>query len=106
MLGSRVRTGARQVRVEVVCWRTTLTHKNISGMADQCPPYHWVPNGRTEFGSRPNMTPDEREKLIRRTNDELWNTGNVDFCDDVFAARCSIHNPTPSTGSMAQGSGA
>jgi hypothetical protein len=36
------------------------------------------------------MTPDEREKLIRRTNDELWNTGNVDFCDDVFAARCSI----------------
>ena len=39
MLGSRVRTGARQVRVDVVCWRTTLTHKDISGMADQCPPY-------------------------------------------------------------------
>ena len=40
------------------------------------------------------MTQEERENLIRRTNDELWNKGNVDVCDDVFATYCSIHDPS------------
>lgn len=40
------------------------------------------------------MTPDERRDLIRRTNDEMWNKGNVDVCDEVFADNCSFHDPS------------
>ncbi|MGH3517952.1 MAG: ester cyclase [Haloechinothrix sp.] len=39
------------------------------------------------------MTPDERKDLIRRGYDELWNKGNLDVCDEVFASHCSFHNP-------------
>jgi steroid delta-isomerase-like uncharacterized protein len=37
---------------------------------------------------------DDRKKLIRRMTDELWNKGNLDVCDEVFAERCSIHDPS------------
>ena len=40
------------------------------------------------------MTPDERRDLIRRMNDEMWNKGNVDVCDEVFADNCSFHDPS------------
>jgi steroid delta-isomerase-like uncharacterized protein len=40
------------------------------------------------------MTPDERRELIRRANDEMWNKGNVDVCDEVFADNCSFHDPS------------
>lgn len=40
------------------------------------------------------MTANDREKLIRRYTDELWNKGNVDVIDDVFDARASIHDPS------------
>ncbi len=39
------------------------------------------------------MTPDERRDQIRRTSDELWNKGNLDVCDEVFAPNCSFHLP-------------
>jgi steroid delta-isomerase-like uncharacterized protein len=40
------------------------------------------------------MTPDERKGLVRRLTDELWNKGNLDVCDEVFAANCSFHDPS------------
>jgi steroid delta-isomerase-like uncharacterized protein len=40
------------------------------------------------------MTPEQRKDLIRRTSDELWNKGNVDVCDEVYAANCSFHDPS------------
>ncbi len=40
------------------------------------------------------MTPDERKGLVRRLTDELWNKGNLDVCDEVFAAHCSFHDPS------------
>jgi len=40
------------------------------------------------------MTPDERKGLVRRLTDELWNKGNLDICDEVFAAHCSFHDPS------------
>ena len=40
------------------------------------------------------MTPDERKTLVRRLTDELFNKGNLDVCDDVFAAHCSFHDPS------------
>jgi len=40
------------------------------------------------------MTPDERKGLVRRLTDELWNKGNVDICDEVFATNCSFHDPS------------
>lgn len=40
------------------------------------------------------MTADERRELIRRANDEMWNNGNVDVCDEVFADNCSFHDPS------------
>jgi steroid delta-isomerase-like uncharacterized protein len=40
------------------------------------------------------MTPDERKSLVRRLTDELWNKGNLDVCDEVFAAHCSFHDPS------------
>lgn len=39
------------------------------------------------------MTPDERKALLRRATDELWNKGNVDVCDEVYAGNCSFHLP-------------
>ncbi|WP_211240657.1 ester cyclase [Hamadaea tsunoensis] len=32
--------------------------------------------------------------MIRRVSDELWNKGNVDICDEVFAQNCSFHDPS------------
>jgi steroid delta-isomerase-like uncharacterized protein len=55
---------------------------------------HLPRQGRTQFGRRPNLTPDDREQLIRRTNDELWNKGNVEVCDEVYSTHSSIHNPS------------
>ena len=40
------------------------------------------------------MTPDERKSVVRRWNDELWNKGNLEVCDEVFAANCSFHDPS------------
>jgi steroid delta-isomerase-like uncharacterized protein len=40
------------------------------------------------------MTPEERIALIRRANDELWNQGNLDVCDEIFASHCSFHDPS------------
>jgi len=40
------------------------------------------------------MTPDEGKGLVRRLTDELWNKGNLDVCDEVFAAHCSFHDPS------------
>ena len=39
------------------------------------------------------MTPDERRSLIRRTTEELWDKGNVDISDEVYAPNCSFHLP-------------
>src|SRR6266540_1392970 len=36
------------------------------------------------------MTPDERKGLVRRLTDELWNKGNLDVCDEVFAAHWTM----------------
>lgn len=40
------------------------------------------------------MTPDDYRNLIRRANDEMWNKGNLDVCDELFADNCSFHDPT------------
>jgi len=40
------------------------------------------------------MTPEERKDLIRRMYDELLNKGNLDVCDEVYAANCSFHDPS------------
>jgi steroid delta-isomerase-like uncharacterized protein len=40
------------------------------------------------------MTPDERKGLLRRAVDELWNSGNLDICDDLYAENCSFHDPS------------
>ena len=37
---------------------------------------------------------EDREKLIRRYTDEVWNKGNVDLCDDIFETHASIHDPS------------
>ncbi|BCJ36635.1 hypothetical protein Athai_41380 [Actinocatenispora thailandica] len=39
------------------------------------------------------MTPEERKAAIRRLNDELWNKGNVDACDEMYAEHCTMHDP-------------
>ena len=39
------------------------------------------------------MTPDERKGLFRRLSNEMFNQGNLDICDEVFAAHCSFHDP-------------
>lgn len=39
------------------------------------------------------MTPDERRTQVRRLADELWNQGNVDYADQVYASNCSFHDP-------------
>jgi len=40
------------------------------------------------------MTSEDRKNMIRRVSDELWNKGNVDICDEVFAQNCSFHDPS------------
>jgi steroid delta-isomerase-like uncharacterized protein len=40
------------------------------------------------------MTLVERKGLVRRLTDELWNKGNLDICDEVFAPHCSFHDPS------------
>ncbi|PXY30434.1 ester cyclase [Prauserella sp. PE36] len=40
------------------------------------------------------MTPEERRDAMRRLADELWNRGNLDVCDELFAAHCSFHDPS------------
>jgi len=37
---------------------------------------------------------EDREKLIRRYTEEVWNKGNVDLCDDIFETHASIHDPS------------
>lgn len=37
---------------------------------------------------------DDRQQLLRRMTDELWNKGNLDVCDQLFAERCSFHDPS------------
>jgi steroid delta-isomerase-like uncharacterized protein len=40
------------------------------------------------------MTTDERIDLYRRTIDAVWNKGDLDACDNLFAAHCMFHDPT------------
>lgn len=40
------------------------------------------------------MTPGEREQMIRRVMDELWNKGNLEVCGEVFAEHCGFHDPS------------
>jgi steroid delta-isomerase-like uncharacterized protein len=40
------------------------------------------------------MTPDERAGLMRRAMSEMWNEGNLEICDEIFAAHCSFHDPS------------
>jgi steroid delta-isomerase-like uncharacterized protein len=40
------------------------------------------------------MTMDERADMFRRTMDALWNKGDLDACDEIFAAHCMFHDPT------------
>ncbi|HEX6359349.1 ester cyclase [Actinophytocola sp.] len=40
------------------------------------------------------MTPDERRDLLRRVNDRMWNEGDLDACDELFASNCSFHDPS------------
>jgi steroid delta-isomerase-like uncharacterized protein len=40
------------------------------------------------------MTPDERKQTLRRVIDEVYNKGNVDAMDEVFAPHCSFHDPS------------
>jgi steroid delta-isomerase-like uncharacterized protein len=40
------------------------------------------------------MTADETRAVIRRCIDELWNRGNSDATDQMYAAHCSFHDPT------------
>ncbi|HEY3503859.1 MAG TPA: ester cyclase [Actinocatenispora sp.] len=40
------------------------------------------------------MTPDERKQAMRHLTDELWNKGNLDICDEMYAANCSFHQPS------------
>jgi steroid delta-isomerase-like uncharacterized protein len=40
------------------------------------------------------MTMDERADLFRRTMDAVWNRGDLDACDELFAGHCMFHDPT------------
>ena len=40
------------------------------------------------------MTMDERADLYRRTMDAVWNKGDLDACDKLFAEHCMFHDPT------------
>ena len=40
------------------------------------------------------MASIDRKDLIRRMTDELWNKGNLEICDEVFASNCSFHDPS------------
>ncbi|WP_245959721.1 ester cyclase [Prauserella flavalba] len=40
------------------------------------------------------MTPEERRETLRRVVDDLWNRGNLDACDELFAEHCSFHDPS------------
>lgn len=40
------------------------------------------------------MTQEERRDLARRGPDELFNKGNLDICDELYAPNCSFHNQT------------
>lgn len=40
------------------------------------------------------MTPDERRDRIRRVTDRLWNEGDLDALDELYAAHCSFHDPS------------
>ncbi|MCK6212257.1 ester cyclase [Georgenia sp. EYE_87] len=40
------------------------------------------------------MTMEERADLFRRTMDAVWNRGDLDACDELFAAHCMFHDPT------------
>jgi steroid delta-isomerase-like uncharacterized protein len=39
------------------------------------------------------MTPEDRKSTIRRLTDQLWNQGNLEVCDEIFAENCSFHDP-------------
>jgi steroid delta-isomerase-like uncharacterized protein len=39
------------------------------------------------------MTPDERRDLLRRATDRVWNKGDLDACDELFATHCTFHDP-------------
>lgn len=36
----------------------------------------------------------DRKDTVRRMADELFNKGNLDICDEVFASNCSFHDPS------------
>jgi steroid delta-isomerase-like uncharacterized protein len=40
------------------------------------------------------MTTEDRKAMIRRVNDELYNQGNLDVCDQIYAPNCSFHDPS------------
>jgi steroid delta-isomerase-like uncharacterized protein len=40
------------------------------------------------------MTPDERKGLFRRLNDEMFNHGRTELCDEVYAENASFHDPS------------
>jgi len=40
------------------------------------------------------MATDDRKATLRRAYDEMWNKGNVDICDEIFAPNCTFHDPS------------
>ena len=40
------------------------------------------------------MDTDERRDRIRRVADRMWNEGDVDACDELYATNCSFHDPS------------
>lgn len=40
------------------------------------------------------MTKEERVSLLRRTIDSVWNKGELDALDELYAAHCTMHDPT------------
>lgn len=39
------------------------------------------------------MNPDERRDRIRRVTDRMWNEGDLEACDELYAPHCSFHDP-------------
>jgi len=47
------------------------------------------------------MNANERRDLIRRVTDRMWNEGDLDACDELYAAHCSFHDPSFPVGGVA-----
>ena len=40
------------------------------------------------------MATEDMKARLRRTIDEVWNNGNVDTLDELYASHCSFHDPS------------